>query len=95
MILSRTQHAPNKWCALNNDVLLITPFYGIASDHSTQANSQVLSSLEKLSELKRIVCHEVKTNNEAIVLPRQLLWLTIVHRLSLNKTWLVKQSDAF
>jgi len=27
-ILSRRQHAPNKQCALNNDVHLITRFYG-------------------------------------------------------------------
>ena len=27
-ILSRRQHAPNKQCVLNNDVHLITPFYG-------------------------------------------------------------------
>ena len=27
-ILSRRQHAPNKQCALNNDVRLITRFYG-------------------------------------------------------------------
>ena len=29
LILSRTQHAPNKRCALNNNVHLITRFYGI------------------------------------------------------------------
>ena len=26
-ILSRREHVPNKWCALNNDVCLITRFY--------------------------------------------------------------------
>ena len=31
-ILSRRQYAPNKLCALNNDVRLITRFYGIRND---------------------------------------------------------------
>ena len=30
MVLSRRQHAPNKLCALNSDVRLITRFYGTA-----------------------------------------------------------------
>ena len=54
-ILSGRQYAPNKQCALNNNVHLITRFYGISSDQSPpttppQILGNVLSLWASLSE---------------------------------------------
>ena len=45
-IFSRQQYAPKKWCALNNDVHLITRFYSISMKRVNHVQRQLLESVE-------------------------------------------------
>ena len=91
-ILSRRQHAPNKQYVLNNDVRLITWFYGMWLEVSIPPAFPALQySYACLLSMKLHKLYKTKCESKA----RGLTWVTTLHTCLIHPAFQVMQITKF